>query len=77
MLRSWCIGGPGDDNLYILKVEHTRTGALIYVFGMCRVGVPIWSVTLECSSSCSIDHSFDFLLSFPHEQRAFTFLENP
>ena len=33
--KSLCIGGPGDDNLYILKIEQTRTGVLTYVLGMC------------------------------------------
>ena len=59
--KVWCIGGPGDDNLYILKVEHTRTGALIYVPGMCSYLVSMM-YSLECSSSCSVDHSFDFFL---------------
>ena len=33
--KSPCIGGPGDDNLYILKIEPTRTGVLTYVVSMC------------------------------------------
>ena len=33
--KSPCIGSPGDDNLYILKIEQTRTGVLTYVVSMC------------------------------------------
>ena len=77
--KVWCIGGPGDDNLYILKVEHTRTGALIYVPGMCSYLVSMM-YSLECSSSCSVDHSFDFFyfLMFSSATKgldALTFLE--
>jgi len=49
--------------IYTFLKLNTQDQVLLFMYSVC---VPIWSAmySLECSSSCSIDHSFDFLLSY-------------